>query len=167
MGGSYGGYLTTLLIGRTTRFAAAISERAFIDPVSFVGSSDIGWFFPDQYLGTDPERVAAQSAMAARRGDHHADAGHPLRGGLALPARAGRPALRRAQAPRRPVGAAAVPRRGPRAVPLRPAAAPAGPARARAALVGALAADGAEPGGGELPPARDAWTPASRSTPRR
>src|SRR4051794_24145909 len=63
MGGSYGGYLTTLLVGRTTRFVAAISERAFVDPVSFVGSSDIGWFFPDQYLGTDPERIAAQSAM--------------------------------------------------------------------------------------------------------
>ena len=63
MGGSYGGYLTTLLIGRTTRFAAAISERAFLDPVSFVGSSDIGWTFPDQYLGTDPDRIAAQSAM--------------------------------------------------------------------------------------------------------
>jgi dipeptidyl aminopeptidase/acylaminoacyl peptidase len=64
MGGSYGGYLTTLLIGRTTRFAAAISERAFNDPVSFVGSSDIGWFFPDQYLGSDPARVAEQSALA-------------------------------------------------------------------------------------------------------
>lgn len=63
MGGSYGGYLTTLLIGRTTRFAAAISERAFLDPVSFVGSSDIGWVFPDQYLGTDPDKIAAQSAM--------------------------------------------------------------------------------------------------------
>ena len=65
MGGSYGGYLTTLLLGRTTRFAAAISERAFTDPVSFVGSSDIGWFFPDVYLGTEPERVAAQSALAS------------------------------------------------------------------------------------------------------
>ena len=65
MGGSYGGYLTTLLLGRTTRFAAAISERAFTDPVSFVGSSDIGWFFPDVYLGTDPERIAAQSALAS------------------------------------------------------------------------------------------------------
>jgi dipeptidyl aminopeptidase/acylaminoacyl peptidase len=63
MGGSYGGYLTTFLIGRTDRFAAAISERAFIDPVSFVGSSDIGWSFSDQYLGTDPQRLAAQSAM--------------------------------------------------------------------------------------------------------
>jgi dipeptidyl aminopeptidase/acylaminoacyl peptidase len=64
MGGSYGGYLTALLIGRTDRFAAAVVERAFTDPVSFVGSSDIGWSFPDQYLGTDPERLAAQSAMA-------------------------------------------------------------------------------------------------------
>jgi len=64
MGGSYGGFMTTLLIGRTQRFAAAISERAFNDPVSFVGSSDIGFFFADQYVGTDPERIAAQSPMA-------------------------------------------------------------------------------------------------------
>src|SRR3954454_18805654 len=64
MGGSYGGYMTTLLIGGTDRFTAAISERAFNDPVSFVGSSDIGWFFPDRYLGTDPTRVATQSALA-------------------------------------------------------------------------------------------------------
>src|SRR3954470_14733322 len=63
MGGSYGGYLTALLIGRTSRFAAAISERAFLDPVSFVGSSDIGWVFSDEYLGTDPDRLAIQSAM--------------------------------------------------------------------------------------------------------
>jgi dipeptidyl aminopeptidase/acylaminoacyl peptidase len=68
MGGSYGGYLTTMLIGRTTRFAAAISERAMVDPVSFVGSSDIGWNFSDQYLGTDPGRLAAQSAMTGAGG---------------------------------------------------------------------------------------------------
>jgi dipeptidyl aminopeptidase/acylaminoacyl peptidase len=65
MGGSYGGYMTTLLLGRTDRFVAGISERAFNDPVSFVGSSDIGFFFPDEYVGTDPERIAAQSAMAS------------------------------------------------------------------------------------------------------
>ena len=64
MGGSYGGYLTAVLIGRTDRFAAAVVERAFTDPVSFAGSSDIGWYFPDQYLGTDPGDVAAQSALA-------------------------------------------------------------------------------------------------------
>ena len=65
MGGSYGGYLTTLLLGSTTRFDAAIVERAFTDPVSFVGSSDIGWVFPDQYLGTDPAEIARQSALAS------------------------------------------------------------------------------------------------------
>jgi dipeptidyl aminopeptidase/acylaminoacyl peptidase len=65
MGGSYGGFMTTLLLSRTDRFAAGISERAFNDPVSFVGSSDIGFFFPDEYVGTDPARVAAQSPMAS------------------------------------------------------------------------------------------------------
>lgn len=64
LGGSYGGYLTALLLGRTDRFAAAVVERGFLDPVSFVGSSDIGWVFADQYVGTDPDRVAAQSPLA-------------------------------------------------------------------------------------------------------
>ncbi|RBY86708.1 S9 family peptidase [Blastococcus sp. TBT05-19] len=63
MGGSYGGYLAALLLGRTDRFAGAVVERALTDPVSFVGSSDIGWYFTDQYLGTEPERVAGQSPM--------------------------------------------------------------------------------------------------------
>ena len=69
MGGSYGGYLTAWLTTRTHRFAAAIVERGFLDPVSFVGSSDIGWFFGLGYLGdaATPEgaaTVAAQSPMA-------------------------------------------------------------------------------------------------------
>ena len=69
MGGSYGGYLTAWLTTRTDRFEAAIVERGFLDPVSFVGSSDIGWFFGLEYLGdgdTDEarSRVAAQSPMA-------------------------------------------------------------------------------------------------------
>ena len=69
MGGSYGGYLTAWLTTRTDRFEAAIVERGFLDPVSFVGSSDIGWFFGLEYLGdgdTDEARarVAAQSPMA-------------------------------------------------------------------------------------------------------
>jgi len=41
-----------------------VVERGFLDPASFVGSSDIGWFFPAGYLGTDPPTVAAQSPMA-------------------------------------------------------------------------------------------------------
>lgn len=69
MGGSYGGYLTAWLTTRTDRFAAAIVERGFLDPVSFVGSSDIGWFFGLEYLGDGDDEasraaVAAQSPMA-------------------------------------------------------------------------------------------------------
>lgn len=73
MGGSYGGYLTAWLTTRTDRFVGAVVERGFLDPVSFVGSSDIGWYFGLEYLGdaaddvADDEgagAVAAQSPMA-------------------------------------------------------------------------------------------------------
>ena len=64
MGGSYGGYLTAWAIAHDHRFAAAIVERGFLDPVSFQGTSDIGSFFGDQYVGTAPDEIAAQSPMA-------------------------------------------------------------------------------------------------------
>lgn len=64
MGGSYGGYLTAWLIAHDHRFQAAIVERGFLDPESFIGSSDIGWFFSEAYTGTDPDKVRAQSPYA-------------------------------------------------------------------------------------------------------
>ncbi len=64
MGGSYGGYMTAWVIAHDHRFAAAIVERGFLDPAAFPGSSDIGSFFGDEYVGTDPALVAAQSPMA-------------------------------------------------------------------------------------------------------
>lgn len=64
MGGSYGGYLAAWVIGHEHRFKAAIVERGFLDPASFAGSSDIGWFFGGQYTGGSPEQMAAQSPMA-------------------------------------------------------------------------------------------------------
>jgi len=64
MGGSYGGYLTAWIIAHDHRFAGAIVERGFLDPVSFQGTSDIGSFFGDEYVGTDPGDIAAQSPMA-------------------------------------------------------------------------------------------------------
>ncbi len=64
MGGSYGGYLTALTIAHDHRFKAAIVERGFLDPVSFKGSADIGWFFGDEYTGGSPEQLQAQSPMA-------------------------------------------------------------------------------------------------------
>jgi dipeptidyl aminopeptidase/acylaminoacyl peptidase len=63
MGGSYGGYMTALLTTRTDRFGAAVVERGYLDATSFVGSSDIGWFFPGQYHGS-VEAMLAQSPMS-------------------------------------------------------------------------------------------------------
>lgn len=62
MGGSYGGYLTAWIIAHDHRFAGAIVERGYLDPASFVGASDIGWFFPAQYNGSK-EQMDAQSPM--------------------------------------------------------------------------------------------------------
>lgn len=64
MGGSYGGYLTAWIIAHDHRFAGAIVERGFLDTVSFQGTSDIGSFFGDEYVGTEPDAVARQSPMA-------------------------------------------------------------------------------------------------------
>ena len=64
MGGSYGGYLTAWVIAHDHRFAGAIVERGYLDPDAFVGTSDIGSFFSDEYTGTDPQRMREQSPQA-------------------------------------------------------------------------------------------------------
>jgi dipeptidyl aminopeptidase/acylaminoacyl peptidase len=43
-GGSYGGFMTTWLLGHSKRFACGISMRAVNDFVSEVGATDLGWF---------------------------------------------------------------------------------------------------------------------------
>lgn len=53
MGGSYGGLMTTWILGHTDRFAAGISERAVNAWDSMIGTSDIGFFFPREYVGSD------------------------------------------------------------------------------------------------------------------
>lgn len=63
-GGSYGGYLTAWVIAHDHRFAGAIVERGFLEPVSFQGTSDIGSFFGDEYVGVSPDDIARQSPMA-------------------------------------------------------------------------------------------------------
>ncbi|HEY8372028.1 MAG TPA: S9 family peptidase [Pseudonocardiaceae bacterium] len=71
MGGSYGGLMTTWLAAHHGhRFRAAWSERAVNAWDSFVGSSDIGWWFADAYLGTDPE---AQRRMSPLTHAHRID----------------------------------------------------------------------------------------------
>lgn len=42
-GGSYGGYMTTLIIGKTDRFRTAVAQRVVSNFISFYGSSDLNW----------------------------------------------------------------------------------------------------------------------------
>jgi len=64
MGGSHGGFMVTWLAAHHgDRFRAAITERALTAIDSFIGSSDIGWFFADGLYGTDPTRRKAQSPL--------------------------------------------------------------------------------------------------------
>jgi dipeptidyl aminopeptidase/acylaminoacyl peptidase len=51
LGGSYGGFMTSWIVGHNDRFQAAISERAVNQWVSMWGSSDFGWDFKG-YIGS-------------------------------------------------------------------------------------------------------------------
>ncbi|WP_231939357.1 alpha/beta hydrolase family protein [Brevibacterium siliguriense] len=63
-GGSYGGYLTAMTIAADHRFRAAIVERGYLDPDSFVGTSDIGRFFTEEYTSRSREAIERQSPLA-------------------------------------------------------------------------------------------------------
>ncbi|HCG57377.1 MULTISPECIES: prolyl oligopeptidase family serine peptidase [Brevibacterium] len=63
-GGSYGGYLTAMITAADHRFEAAIVERGYLDPDSFVGTSDIGRFFTEEYTSRDQQAIARQSPLA-------------------------------------------------------------------------------------------------------
>jgi dipeptidyl aminopeptidase/acylaminoacyl peptidase len=73
MGGSYGGFMTSWIIGHDHRFAAAISERAVNDWYTMQGTSDIGASFNELYLGEgavvegDVEAVLRQSPLTYAR----------------------------------------------------------------------------------------------------
>ena len=42
-GGSYGGYMTSMIIGRTDRFKTAVAQRVVSNGISMYGASDLGW----------------------------------------------------------------------------------------------------------------------------
>jgi dipeptidyl aminopeptidase/acylaminoacyl peptidase len=48
-GGSYGGYMTNTIIGRTQRFKAAVTQRSLSNLISMWGSSDFNWAFQQTY----------------------------------------------------------------------------------------------------------------------
>ena len=65
-GGSYGGYMTTWVIGHTDRFKAACSMRAVNNCHSFFGTSDTGFHWEDIWHGTpwkDWEKLIQQSPI--------------------------------------------------------------------------------------------------------
>jgi dipeptidyl aminopeptidase/acylaminoacyl peptidase len=71
MGGSYGGFMTSWIVGHTERFRAACSERAGNNFVLEGGASDLGWAFrgefgaywfeaPEAYLAMSPSMYATR-----------------------------------------------------------------------------------------------------------
>ena len=59
-GGSYGGFMTNWIIGHTSLFKAAVTQRSISNQISFFGTSDIGpWFNGDQIGGSPWENIAA------------------------------------------------------------------------------------------------------------
>lgn len=53
-GGSYGGFMTNWLVGRTHRFRSAVTQRSIANFVSFYGTSDIGPWFTEREIGAQP-----------------------------------------------------------------------------------------------------------------
>jgi len=55
---SYGGYMTNVIITKTRRFKAAVSENGIADWIADYWASDIGyWFDPDQIGGTPIDNI--------------------------------------------------------------------------------------------------------------
>ncbi|WP_242688835.1 S9 family peptidase [Bacillus sp. Cs-700] len=52
-GGSYGGFMTNWIVGKTDRFKAAVTQRSISNWQSFYGVSDIGYFFTKWEVGSD------------------------------------------------------------------------------------------------------------------
>ncbi|MFT4416555.1 S9 family peptidase [Fredinandcohnia humi] len=50
-GGSYGGYMTNVIVTRTDRFKAAVTQRSICNWHSFYGTSDIGFYFTEWQHG--------------------------------------------------------------------------------------------------------------------
>lgn len=70
MGGSYGGFMTTWIVGHTDRFKTAITERQVGNMMTQAGASDMGfyrmysrgtvpWESPEEYLRDSPNLYAA------------------------------------------------------------------------------------------------------------
>jgi len=67
-GGSYGGFMTNWLVGRTDRFRSAVTQRSICNWTSFYGTSDIGYRFAEHEVRGNPwedlEALWAQSPLS-------------------------------------------------------------------------------------------------------
>ena len=72
-GGSYGGFMTTTVLGRSDRFAAGVSMRAVNDFVSEVGASDLGWFLERETAAPWTDAGAKLFALSPMRTAHRID----------------------------------------------------------------------------------------------
>ncbi len=59
-GGSYGGFMTNWIVGKTDRFKAAVTQRSISNWQSFYGVSDIGYFFTKWEVGSDLDENPAK-----------------------------------------------------------------------------------------------------------
>lgn len=67
-GGSYGGFLTSWIVGQNDRFRAAVTERSISNWLSFFGTSDIGISYTEGEIEGNPwedaEKLWARSPLA-------------------------------------------------------------------------------------------------------
>ena len=93
-GGSYGGFMTTWLLGHSKRFAAGVSMRAVNDFVSEAGASDFGWFLEKElaapWIADAGLRLFERSPMRAAHAIEAPLLGRALRARLSLSDRSGR-----------------------------------------------------------------------------
>ncbi|HEX9697377.1 MAG TPA: S9 family peptidase [Actinomycetota bacterium] len=64
LGGSYGGFMTSWIVGHTNRFSAACSERSANNFILEGGSADLGWMFKGEFGSTwfeDPQAYLKMS----------------------------------------------------------------------------------------------------------
>ncbi|MDN4524460.1 S9 family peptidase [Fictibacillus fluitans] len=66
-GGSYGGFMTNWIVGQTSRFKAAVTQRSISNWLSFYGVSDIGYYFTKWEIGNhvweDPDKLWHHSPL--------------------------------------------------------------------------------------------------------
>jgi len=63
MGGSYGGFMTNWAIGHTDRFRAAVSQRSIANWIHKFCTTDIGYYFNADQLGTTPWAEGGSETM--------------------------------------------------------------------------------------------------------